>query len=415
MSYRYDEDILPEEDSDENLIIRHWRGHLSLPKSWFLVGGALGTVAILLLGGVLMMISQQASSLRIIAFAWLAFIMLFLVVRTWAIVGIWRSAGRHVSRGGSATWAGIAKVVLGFSVIASLGQARSYGTQALEYGKLAIGSDSLGNSAEVELAPNGHDITITGVLAAGTAEKFSSLLEKSSDIRTVILDSNGGRIFEAQKIAEAVKAHNLDTNVETRCESACTFVLLAGVSRTADTMARIGFHQPDFPGWSDDMRQEAIAANTRDYIAAGISPAFVSRMMETASSSMWYPEHDQLIAEGVLNGQSIVVGGKDMLSENMRDVASEMNKGTPRKLDNITELKSVTAKGHKVMIADTINVPVDGSRLASSRTAIRKDLLRNACGNSGMQALIRAGGSLVYTYSDREGRKLFDISITECS
>lgn len=88
MGYRYDSDVLPEEDSGENFILRHWRGYLSLAKSWFLVGGAISAVVLNILAAALTGFQSTAPSLRVAATAWWIFIALFFAVRGWALVGI---------------------------------------------------------------------------------------------------------------------------------------------------------------------------------------------------------------------------------------------------------------------------------------------------------------------------------------
>ena len=71
---------------------------------------------------------------------------------------------------------------------------------------------------------------------------FSSQINSYANLRTVNLSSSGGEIQAAYEIADFI-IEQMDNHVLDYCESACTLILLAGVNRTAEKNARIGFHQ----------------------------------------------------------------------------------------------------------------------------------------------------------------------------
>jgi len=413
MSYRYDPDVLPEEDTDENFIVRHWRGHLSLPKSWFLVGGALSTVLVwIILAGVLV-VESGSPSLRLIAAAWVTFFGMFLILRIWALVGIWRSAGNHVARGGQPFWASIARVFLVLGVLGSLSQGRSYGLQVWEFGQLAVGRDSLGEPAVLSRGDGGREITIRGLLTVGTADRFEELAKSTPNLLSINLESNGGRIFEAQRLAEYVRDHKLSTHVSRNCESACTLILLAGQTRSADPEARIGFHQPNFPGFTAEQRRAAIESNSQDYIAAGMAPRFVERAMQASPDQMWYPTHDELVDADVINGDAIVVSSdssKDTLGRDVRAFAAEIERKTPVRIDEITHLIGADAGGHDLILKYRLSASVDFAR-GKSAMAIR--LRTQVCTDERSKELIDRGGHYVFRYTQPNG-KSFDVNVNDC-
>src|SRR5690606_13459698 len=84
--------------SNRNYFVRHWRGELSLPVSWWINGFILNLV----LGGLsatLFASQEEFLSPRVILF--LLFINLLIYV--WQIVGIWRSAKYYVERAEGST------------------------------------------------------------------------------------------------------------------------------------------------------------------------------------------------------------------------------------------------------------------------------------------------------------------------
>ncbi len=93
-------------------LVRHWRGELSLPVSYFVNGMPL-YVALSLLW--IAFLFSDSSIAELIALAIATFVIIF-----WQAVGIFRSASNHVSLGGSNIWAGAAKVMVILSVLVYL-------------------------------------------------------------------------------------------------------------------------------------------------------------------------------------------------------------------------------------------------------------------------------------------------------
>lgn len=118
---------------------------------------------------------------------------------------------------------------------------------------------------------------------------------------TLRLDSPGGMVFAARALAQRVAARGLSTEVEGDCLSACTLVFLAADSRSLGPRGRLGFHGYALldPAPSVDIAAEE--ARDRGYlISRGLSPDFVTRVMATPNSAMWFPDRATLAAAGVL-------------------------------------------------------------------------------------------------------------------
>jgi hypothetical protein len=419
MGYRVDVDVLPEEDDGSSFFLRHWRGNLSLAKSWFLVGGALSTLAVYALTLGLLALEQSAPSLQFVAIGWILFFVLFALLRTWALVGIWRSAGKHEARGGKVAWAHVARGLLVLGLMATLGQGHGFALQAMEYGKLAMGQDSLGQPADIAQSADGKEIAIRGSLVAGTAQRFEEALDRLSAAEAVVLTSNGGRLFEAERIADAIRQRGLDTRVERLCESACTFILLAGRERHASRLARIGFHQPDFPGYSNDERQAAIAQQRLDYRRAGVTDvAFIDQAMSAAPDAMWYPSHDELVEAGVLTGEEVRVGGSRsdalaMVRQELQAGAAQVNARGPTRLDEVTTLIGARAEAETLTYIHRIDADRSQVDIALLRREMAPDLRRRVCG-SDLAALVALGATFRYAYQDAKGRQLIDIPVENC-
>ena len=162
-----------------------------------------------------------------------------------------------------------------------------------------------------------------GITSDDVAE-FSSLLESNEMLRVVNLSSGGGEVQAAYEIVDLIIDYQLDTHVVNFCESACTLIFLAGLNRTADIDAKIGFHQTsissadaeleykelkqelgfntpfDYAAWLLEDTQDLVLNDLYYYSSIGLSLDFVIKTMEAYSDEMWYPDHTYMLHKGVL-------------------------------------------------------------------------------------------------------------------
>jgi hypothetical protein len=107
--------------------------------------------------------------------------------------------------------------------------------------------------------------------------------------------AKGGLFGEAEILAKSISQHGLDSYVKRECSSACTFVFLAGKHRCVAEGARIGFHAASYVRDLSRKTFQDVADYQRDlYLEAGLSGPFVSSIMETPDSRVWYPSRQQL-------------------------------------------------------------------------------------------------------------------------
>lgn len=133
-----------------------------------------------------------------------------------------------------------------------------------------------------------------------------------------MLNSNGGRLLEAEQLAHLVQKRNLNTYVEDECSSACTYIFLAGKDRAATPNARIGFHQPSFPGLDPETQRAMTQDMMNFYNNAGVTLDFIARIRKTPPEDMWYPTRDELIASNVITRVSLGGEGAKISALEMR-------------------------------------------------------------------------------------------------
>jgi len=222
-----------------------------------------------------------------------------LLVAIWQTVGVWRSATSYSNKNIRAYWGGMAKFMVCIAVLKVGGQFLATGIpQITEYAKIYGGDEEVGKY-KFQVLNGGEELEFTGGITFGAAKAFEGFVDALDGLKTVRLTSNGGRMGEAERIAEQIKKRNLNTYVPTYCVSACTVVFLSGRQRFIDSGGRLGFHQPDFPGLSDEDRQQVIANEVRRLTSLGVSRTFAQKANSTLPSKMWYPSVSELLDEHI--------------------------------------------------------------------------------------------------------------------
>lgn len=143
--------------------------------------------------------------------------------------------------------------------------------------------------------PDGRVLHVEGELTDGIAEAVSQAINVSPSppTRLVILDSPGGLVEEGMRLAGIIRQHGLDTGVDRRCASACTFAFMGGVQRVLFPPGRLGFHGCHDPLWF----VPCDSAEGRAFLTSnGVDPNFVRQgLVRTAPDTIWYPSTDELI------------------------------------------------------------------------------------------------------------------------
>jgi hypothetical protein len=283
-----------------NYIARHWRGELSLPVSYW-INGFLGNIA-----ATLAIVAITASTnlkdyfrpelaLLSIVSVWIT----VLVVFVWQMVGVWRSATSYQRIRLKSYWGGIAKFVVIIALLRTIVEFGQTGApQIAEYYKIYAGDNEVGKYT-FRVLGDGQELEFSGGITFGAAQAFRQFVDAMGNLKVVHLDSLGGRISEAQLIGNVIRDRGLSTYVPHRCMSACTIIFLSGRERFISPESRIGFHQPNFPGMTDEVRRDAIAGEERRLRQLGVSAAFAHRANTAAPSDMWFPTTAELLSEHV--------------------------------------------------------------------------------------------------------------------
>jgi hypothetical protein len=285
----------------DNFVARYWRGEFSLGVSYWAFGILGGIVVALIAALAAVAFSVNSGYEPRMIFAALAVTWLgVLAVKIWQLVGVWRSANRHIEKrvllGKRAPWARVAKlaVILGaLGLLVHLG--RSAVPQLTELSRMAFLDDPDIPDYSIRVMRNGTEAEITGGFKYGLTNDFLRILGASPQIRVLHLTSVGGRLGEAERLNKIIRERGLVTYVANHCISACTFAFAAGRERWLRDGAALGFHAGAFPGMTKVEMASALRSQNDLLVEAGFAPEFVSRALATPHDDMLIPSADELL------------------------------------------------------------------------------------------------------------------------
>lgn len=175
---------------------------------------------------------------------------------------------------------------------------------------------------QIYVSDDGATLYLIGPVNYGTYFDFVRVVRKHLKVKTIFLGSEGGTAIDGLLIANQVRRRGYNTHVSHYCASTCTQIFMAGTKRSADPLAKIGFHRSYLVDEKGVVIEEKVLAEGEEktaatlteafgldgdaalrlsYSRAGLTDAFIARVLAVPGSDMWHPERTQLESDGVLN------------------------------------------------------------------------------------------------------------------
>lgn len=295
-----------------NYIRTHWRGNFSLGVSFW--------INFLLLGVVLNYMERFAlppfirGEYAVTVTATLYFVAVRLLVYLWQVVGLLRACDQRISRLGDRLWARAAQAVVVLSFAATLIAGFSTYQTVLAYRQslhppILVG---LEKRYSLNLIEDDSLVHIKGSLEIGVTRDVAELLKKYPTVSGIVLDSDGGHVYEGRGLAKLFQTNALATYSLEYCMSACTTAFIGGTTRTLGASAKLGFHQykthsvyPVIDVAKEQAKDIALFRNQ------GIDSNFLNKVFDTSHDEMWYPEIDELLSAGVVHQVGVPPSTKD--------------------------------------------------------------------------------------------------------
>ena len=286
-------------------IQKHWRGQYPLNFSFWLIFIGLGFVFHLLSAFIL----QQVSDIDSMHIAVMITYQVSggLVLLPWQAIGLLRSAELHFKAYGQPVilhlvQAGVIIGIIGLtSHFVGLIQTLSLDQKFSEYKSRVIPHQY---SIQWDEAKN--QILLRGPLDFGVTNAVRQLLETHPSTRKIILQSEGGQIYEGRGLAILFHQYGLDTYSFSYCLSSCATAFIGGNKRYLGKDAKLGFHQYTFD--SKQLQTFQDFYNLKDeqekdldiYRSKNINEHFIQQIFKKPNSEIWYPDQEILIESGVV-------------------------------------------------------------------------------------------------------------------
>ncbi|MDR7271813.1 hypothetical protein J2X20_004481 [Pelomonas saccharophila] len=289
-------------ESSRGYFARHWHGEMSLVRSYWVNNILVAMPLAFLLTGLMTWISVKGDSLQISAIVLLLGVPLLMSLDVWCIVGGWRSAANYLREDGSALWGWLARISLALGAL-QLGLSIVFGflPSVGEYWSMARGVDPLGQ-AKFSFSPDGRSLKLQGVIGMGDGERMRQLLasDAAKELKRVELESPGGRVREAERMAAALKSHGHASRAVGTCASACTLVFLAGQPRHLTPTAELGFHRASTGTYNPVFEELANQQLAKTYTELGLPQPMIDKTLRTPSRSMWFVPREELLSYSLI-------------------------------------------------------------------------------------------------------------------
>ena len=241
-----------------NYFTRHWKGENSLVWAYWVNGVALNLVVLFL-----MTIISETEGFGFNGL--IVILMLVYPLLIWSWVGIWQSAGNYLNQSKldftkSPTWAYLAR----FGVI--LGALQSISGLVDAISLYEVGNSALVNQYFVEFVDD-TDIKLTGYINDDSVSLLISHFEQNPKRNALIMNSPGGILSSAFKLADYIEANDIVVGAQEKCFSACLLLMASSSTAVASTKSELAFHHPeDVPEFiSSEMIQAGFEAKLEYY------------------------------------------------------------------------------------------------------------------------------------------------------
>ena len=277
----------------------HWRGDHPLPRAFWIN---------FLIPFVLIAMAEPwvrpdpGTAIKHGVLALLYILVTHAVILPWQVVGLWRSLRRHLRERGDLMTVTFAQLAIVVALITAAGATITTVQRVFGFGQAVPDRAEAAPSYLLRVHAEDRAISIDGAFGTGLSRDLKTLMATTSGIDTIVLNSDGGRVFEARGVAKQIVANALDTHVDAHCRSACTIAYVAGRTRTLGAGGRLGFHSYRMDGVA--FLTDPLEEQEKDrvfFLGQGVEPGFVDHAFATPHDDMWHPETDHLLRARVVH------------------------------------------------------------------------------------------------------------------
>lgn len=321
-----------------NYFTRHWQGDHSLVVSYWINNIIVGGFLLLLLR---IYPEELVTDTLHDLYTYIAVYCIVLIVMIWQIVGVWKSANKHLQKSKRKFWAHAAKVfvVLLFICTSFMIKDLLPGLNKFIY---IFAKERNIPQYSIRIMDNKNEIEITGGIKFGLTNSLRRICKKFPTIKIIHLNSFGGRVVEARRLREFIEEKELITSTNKGCFSACTIAYMGGISRFVYGDKKLGFHRYGLTDNQEQLLDEAVVQSFQEekslLLKKGASGEFIKHIYNTSPSDLWFPDNDVLLANKIIT--DIAVDEIFMLYQEKLTYSKDDKNKKSRDLSVYQEIKS---------------------------------------------------------------------------
>ena len=283
-----------------SFLMAHWLGKLPLRITLWI---NLVTLLIVISYAELFLLSKLAADpTQLIYLTLFSLFLTRLIIFPWQLVGLLRAIEfdyiEHKNFLKTRALQGFALLTILFTLVYCLEVIQG----TLYYLKQVESYSRPGDKVEyqIKVSEDQQHLIIRGDLDIGITTAVRSTIEAHPQIRSVVLQSHGGHIYEGRGLAKLFTEHEIDTYVYEECSSACTTAFIGGKQRYIGTQGKLGFHQYRVKTTKTSQFVQFYnlrAEQQRDlalFKARGIDQMFLNRVFDQPANRIWFPDHSTL-------------------------------------------------------------------------------------------------------------------------
>ena len=177
-------------------------------------------------------------------------------------------------------------------------------------------------------------ITFTGYIVPGDFDRFRAFIDtipSNANLQAIFLDSGGGNLFEASKLAELFNNTQPLVIVASgsQCTSACFLMFAAAGRRAVAPDGLIGVHSASDDGHEDINSMAATTLFARDASRYGVPASIIGKMVQTESNRVTWLDPSDLAAMNVQIIESDAPTGKIFSAPYQNDQSPQPKEDQP--------------------------------------------------------------------------------------
>ncbi|MBE0471120.1 MAG: hypothetical protein IBX55_16615 [Methyloprofundus sp.] len=366
-------------------------------------------------------------------------VFIIVLVYPWQIIGLWRSANHYADEKNANFWPGLVKVIVVLGVIGTTGNLSISMPVYKDLYRIGFSSDEY-SDYELKLSDDGRLIHLEGGIGFGLSKQFNQIIKRNPQVKGVVLDSTGGRLYEARELSKIILNESLDTYTVKGCYSACVVAFLSGNKRYLAEGAKLGFHQYSSGMQSVDISSSLISEQEKElafFKRRGVSQRFLDKIFLAEPDEFWFPTMLEMLEAGVIHEvvspstltpseyseikvlkKNIEESFFDGLIQGFNLVSEKLNAIAPIMIDDETRLDrtAVEPRARMVYYYTLINFSSSDFDVDWVKTTLKPIVKQNVCETEDMKRSLQYGGTYTFIYAGNDVREIgrFDINRSDC-